>query len=104
MQGHWIGEESDRKSRSPSEVFQAPGKIASGRKTCSYPPPMSQRERWKPDIKNWAFKTTLQESQPASLASCSKSTPRDLSVLGKTTTALLDEFLTNPAPFMGTKI
>jgi hypothetical protein len=65
---------------------------------------VNKRERWKPDIKNWAFKTTLREPQPASLASCSKSTPRDLSVLGKTTTALLDEFLTNPAPFMGTKI
>jgi hypothetical protein len=65
---------------------------------------VDKRERRKPDIKNWAFKTTLQGSQPASLASCSKSTPRDLSVRGKTTTALLDEFLTNPVPFMGTKI
>jgi hypothetical protein len=59
--------------------------------------------RWNPDTKDHDLKTTMDECQLGRLASRLKSTPRDLYILSKTTTALLDEFLTNLAPFTGTQ-
>jgi hypothetical protein len=59
--------------------------------------------RWNPDTKDHGLKTTIDECQLECLASRSESTPLDLYILSKTTTALLNEFLTNPAPFTSTR-
>ncbi|KAI4661757.1 uncharacterized protein J4E78_004547 [Alternaria triticimaculans] len=66
---------------------------------------------WKNDIKDWKYEMNLDAraleriglytavGQPSS-----NTIPLDGSVLARTVAGLLDEFITNPAPFMGTKI
>ncbi|KAF2123394.1 hypothetical protein P153DRAFT_391629 [Dothidotthia symphoricarpi CBS 119687] len=63
----------------------------------------SNIKKGMPNIKDWDFKIDLSEWQLESSESGRRATTPDMTVLGRTITGLINEFHTNPAPFMGSK-
>jgi hypothetical protein len=60
--------------------------------------------RHEPNINDWDIKMNMNSWNVEDSTGNLKATPPDTTVLGRTITRLIDEFHTNPAPFMGTKI
>jgi hypothetical protein len=70
---------------------------------CWVPQEIVQKGKpWSADISDWHFKMSLKGTKLH--GEVSKSNSADTSILGETITGLLNEFVENPAPFMGTKI
>lgn len=65
---------------------------------------VNKGQRWKPNIADWDFEMDLNDCAIGNQASVSKVALPDTTVLGKTVVGLINEFLTNPATFMGTKL
>jgi hypothetical protein len=61
-------------------------------------------KRWKSNIKDWDFKMQMGDWKLGGPESILKVTRFETTVPSKTITGLINEFHTNPAPFMGTKI
>jgi hypothetical protein len=105
MQGCWIGEEKNGHVkifiRGITESWQNNIWVENLWVPASN---VDKGKRWKPNANDWDFKMNLSEWKLGSPESGSKVTFPDTSVLGKTVTGLINEFHTNPAPFMGTKI
>ncbi|KAI4608895.1 hypothetical protein J4E83_008934 [Alternaria metachromatica] len=104
MRGHWI-EEKDGKVkifiRGITEYFQ--GDIWH---TNQWVPSrvVKRGDPWKNSIKEWAFNMDLSTWELGGVQDPPKTNTADTSVLANTIAGLMDEFVTNPAPFMGRKI
>ncbi len=105
MQGHWIEQRSDGWvkifirgiTERPQdgiwvENLWVPGKY------------VEKGKRWKSNINDWDFTMDLTRWKVGDEVSGSKAMASDTRILSKTITRLIEEFDTNPAAFMGTKI